>query len=158
MRRRTYRRRPPQTRFRRGLTMIEVLAAVLIVSIAAVGAIATWALSTKVTATKRVTDMASYVSIQEIERLKAIKYSQLSYTTSANVEWYDKYGNWLGDANSSPAVNTGYYEVQWTVISKVSRYSTTSDENLAEVEVKVYDTTGTTLYEDIQTLLTFGGI
>jgi len=143
---------------RRGLTMIEVLAAVLIVSLAAAGAIATWALSTKVTATKRVTDMGSYVSLQQIERLKAIKYSQLSYTSSAQIEWYDKYGNWLGDASSSPAVTTGFYQAQWTVVAKVSRYGTTSDENLAEVEVKVYDTTGTTLYEDIQTLLTFGGI
>lgn len=138
--------------------MIEVLAAVLIVSLAASGAIATWAFTTRVAATKRLTDMGSYVSIQQIERLKAIKYSQLSYTNSAQVEWYDKYGNWLGDSSSSPAVTTGYYQVQWTVISKVSRYGTTSDENLSEVEVKVYNTAGTILYEDIQSLLTFGGI
>lgn len=138
--------------------MIEVLAAVLIVSIAAAGAIATWAFTTRAALTKRSTDMGSYISMQQIERLKAMKYSQLSYTTSANVEWYDKFGNWLGDANSSPAVNTGYYQAQWTVTSKVSRYGTTTDENLAEVEVKVYNTAGTTLYEDIRTLLTFGGI
>src|SRR5581483_7425306 len=81
---------------RRGLTMIELLAAVLMVSIAAAGAAATWTLASRVVATKRITEMGAYVALQQMDRLKARKYSSLAYTAedAPLVDWYDKNGQW----------------------------------------------------------------
>ncbi|HZP82168.1 MAG TPA: prepilin-type N-terminal cleavage/methylation domain-containing protein [Chthonomonadaceae bacterium] len=145
---------------RRGLTMIELLAAVLMVSIAAAGAAATWTLASRVVATKRITEMGAYVALQQMDRLKARKYSSLAYTAedAPLVDWYDKNGQWLGNSSSSPAVTTGYFQTKSWVRQIVNRDATTNTEDLAQVEVRVLNTAGTRTYEDIYTLLTFGGI
>lgn len=153
---------------RRGLTMVELLMAVLIVSMMAGLAAASWNFSSKVTRSKRVTEMGAYLGIQEMERLKAYKYESLAFTTDASpiIDWYDKDGNYLGrDATSPtsyPAVigtaSTGTYKVKAWVRSLVDRNATADTEDLAELQVQVWNTAATTKYEDIRTVLTFGGI
>lgn len=148
--------------------MVELLVSVLLVSMAASLAAASWTISSKVTRTKRVTEMGAYLGIQEMERLKAYKYESLTSTSDASpvIDWYDKNGSYLGRDAASPTAYpavigtaaTGTYKVKAWVQALVDRNSTTDTEDLAELQVQVWNTAGTTKYEDIRTILTFGGI
>src|SRR5690349_18705917 len=80
---------------RAGFSLLEVLAASVILGIAAAAAFAAWGISSRAPANKRVTEMGVYIATQELERLKVVKYNLL-VTGSSGTDWYDKNGNWLG--------------------------------------------------------------
>ena len=82
-----------------GVSLIETLAAVIIVGIVAAAAIATWGISSSVASNKRATEMANYLGTREIERLKAKAFANLpvsavdgSGNPIATVTYYDKTG------------------------------------------------------------------
>jgi prepilin-type N-terminal cleavage/methylation domain-containing protein len=138
----------------RGMSMIETLAAVLIVGIAAAAAVATWGLALRVVANKRVTEMTNYLGTREIERLKAKKFSFLSVSNTPLVTYYDKTG-----ASAAGAVAEGF-KVESTVSTAVSRPTTGGAGDVHEIQVQVWSSDGTTRYDDgnIRTLLSTGGL
>jgi hypothetical protein len=128
------------------------LAAALLLSIAALAAARTWAISSRAPANKRVTEMGVYVATQELEKLKVTTYSLL-VTGNSGTHWYDKNGAYLGSS-----ATTGVYQANWSVNAKVNRDGVSNVEDLLELQVVVKDTTGSQTYETAQTLLTFGGV
>jgi prepilin-type N-terminal cleavage/methylation domain-containing protein len=139
-----------QRSLRRGFTYVELLVAAILLGIAAAAGIAGWNLSVRAPANKRVTEMAVFIGIQELERMKAKKY--LSVHESVIVQYYDKYGAPVGSA-----VTKGYKARSWSS-ALINRDGVTNTEDMRELRVEVWDNTETTRYESIQTLLTFGGL
>jgi Tfp pilus assembly protein PilE len=134
-----------------GFTLVEALSAVVLVAIVAIGAIATWGFSARVVANKRVTEMANYLGTREIERIKAKKYA---YAPASSTTYYDKTG-----ASTGGAVSFGYM-VRSTVAISVARPSSPSSADLQEIQVQVWNSSGTTRYDDgnIRTLLSTGAM
>lgn len=147
---------PPsrRSRARAAFTLIEVLAAALLLSIAAAAAVKTWSIASRAPYNKRVTEMGIYIGTQELERLKARRYDTL-VRGSSGVDWYDENGAWLGNS----AV-TGTYKANWSVgiTGGVDRDGINNSEDLLELKVIVTNAAATKTYETAQTLLTFGGI
>lgn len=135
---------------RRGLTYMEVLIALLLVSMAAAAAIATWRISLKAVEDKRVTEMGVYIASSEIERQKAIKYTYL--TLSTKTYYYDRWGNWLGVGAAS-----GAYKAVDTISVVAPNPATGSDRDLLELRVVVSTGSGAVQLEDTRTMMTFGG-
>jgi prepilin-type N-terminal cleavage/methylation domain-containing protein len=145
-------------RRQRGFSFIELLVAVLILSVVASGAVATWSLSSRVPANKRVTEMASLVAVQEIEKIKAQKY--LNTTITSTTSYYDKNGS---NRDSGGTVYASAQSKGYTATTTVSvvenRDNTTNTEDLLEVVTVVRPSSdANTTYETQRTLLTFGGI
>jgi prepilin-type N-terminal cleavage/methylation domain-containing protein len=138
-----------------GMSYIEMLVAVVILSIVAAGGLATWGFSSRVPVSKRLTNMGSLLVICEIERLKAQGYSNLVDGTT--VHWYDKYGSFLSTGGSAPS--GAVYKTSSTVQLSLSRNgSSASDtEDLREIVVTVQNADASKTYETQRTLLTFGG-
>jgi Tfp pilus assembly protein PilE len=138
-------------RTQRAFGLVETMAAVLVVSVAAIAAIATWGFSTAVVGNKRVTEMANYLGTREIERIKAKTYA---YAPASSTTYYDKTG-----ASITGPVSLGYM-VESTVTVAVSRGSTPSSADLDEIQVQVWNSSGTQRYDDgnIRTLLSTGGM
>jgi prepilin-type N-terminal cleavage/methylation domain-containing protein len=136
----------------RGFTLLELLAAVIIIAIAAAGAGAAWSFSTRAAASRRAADMGGVIAVREMERLKATKYQSLSDTTSAALTYFDRYGQ-----PQSSAATSGY-TVKTTITAIINRDSTTNTEDLREIKVEVWNNALTTKYDSVQTLITFGGI
>ena len=148
-----------------GMTYVEVLVAVLLVSVAAASAFATWVLSSKAPANKRNIEMGVYIATTEIERMKALKYNGLTdngtiYTSSgtnipggtATIRYYDATGTYK---STQPSV--GYQAKIW-VTPILDRNGRTDGEDLREIRVQVWNVAGTAMYEDARTLLTLGGL
>ena len=154
-------RRKPRRRFGRsaphGFSMIELLVAVMLLAIAATGAAGTWVFSLRATANKRLTEMGAYIGIQELERMKDLRYDALTYTQESApvVDWYDKNGQWLGTA---PSVTGGVYRASTWIRPIVDRDATANQEDLKEIEVQVWSGDGSAQYEGVRTLITYGGI
>jgi hypothetical protein len=127
------------------------MAAVLVVSVVAIAAIATWGFSSQVVANKRVTEMANYLGTREIERIKAKTYA---YAPASSTTYYDKTG-----AVTAGAVSLGYM-VESTIDVAVSRGTPASSADLHEIQVQVWNSSGTQRYDDgnIRTLLSTGGM
>lgn len=146
----------------RGVTFLELLAAVLILSIVAAGAVKTWSLSSRVPATLRRTEMSSKIAVREIETVKAKKYANVATGTvtypSSGYNWYDTSGTFVGspDTGVNTAPSTAVYRAITTVQAAPGTTSTNTTKDLLEVKTVVSTTTGTTL-ETQRTLMTFGG-
>lgn len=142
---------------RRGLTLVEVLVAVLILSIVGAGAAATWSYASKVPGNKRVTDMASILAIREIEVVKAKKYLNLS--TGTTTTYYDRYGSPRDSSGNkyTSAQSLGYIATT-TIAIAPGMTATGTTKDLLEVAVAITNSTGAKTYETQRTLLTFGGI
>lgn len=143
-------------RVRRGMTLVELLVAVVILSIVGAGAVATWRYSSKVPANKRVTDMASILAIREIEVVKAKKY--LNLATGTTTTYYDRYGaaRDSGGTKYTSAQSQGYTATT-TVGIAPGMTATGTTRDLLEVVAVVTNASGTKTYETQRTLLTFGG-
>jgi type II secretory pathway pseudopilin PulG len=141
-------------RSRRGFSYLELLVSVLLLVMAAAGAISTWSITLKAPANKRVTEMAAYVGVRELERLKALKYGQLDDTpvNAPLVRHYDRYG-----APSVSQATQGYRAKTW-VTTMVNRDGSTNSEDLREIKIEIWDAGETRLYDTVRTLLTFGGL
>lgn len=150
----------------RGVSYIELLAAVLILAVGASSAAAVWVLSVRVPASKRTTEMGSYISMRQVERVKAQKYSQLTDTgnSPSTVDWYDKNGAWISNTASSATAPTGAVYRTYTYIRAsngygVNRDSTTNTEDLIDLVVTVTSASDSSkVYDQVETLLTFGGV
>jgi prepilin-type N-terminal cleavage/methylation domain-containing protein len=143
----------------RGFSLLELLAAVVLLSIAAAGALATWSMSSRAAANKRVTEMGVYCGVHALERLKTQKYMGLPETgqpadpnSTPLVYWYDRNGQPAGSAQPQ-----GYRARGW-VSTWVNRDSVTNTEDLRAITVQVTDNSGAREYDRILTLITFGGI
>src|SRR5579872_7345104 len=136
------------------MTYIEVLVAVLLLSVAIGGVLASWQVAVRAPADKRVTEMGVYCAVSDIERLKAIKYSALVDTGgTSNVVWYDKSGTYLGSAQGA----TGFYKVKETISTIVPTTSTGTTRDLREIYVEVWNADETIRFEAARTMITFGG-
>ena len=142
-----------------GMTLTEVLVATMILAIVAGGAIASWSLSSRAAASKRAVEIGNAIAVEEIERLKALRYPYLTPSAMQGgqpvptVRWFDRYGNWLGGA----AV-TGDFQARETVTVVIDRDGETNSEDFKEIIVEVWDTAQTQMYERARTLITFGGV
>lgn len=147
-------RRRSSFQLHRGFTILELLAAVVLIAIAAIGAAATWSLSTRAAANRRATDMGNYIAVREMERLKSSKYQSLNDTTtgSPSITYFNRYGDPEGSQ-----VTRGFKVKTW-ISPIVNRDSTTNSEDLREVKIEVRSNDEATLYETARTLLTFGGL
>lgn len=150
---------------RRGLSLVELLVAALIIGIAAAGALATWTRMARIPASKRATDLTSQIATHVMEKIKARKYLNLTDTTFSGgsyvlVDWnspsgspyFDKFGDAAGSAQPKG------YRVKYRVYPIWSRDATRNTEDLVEVEVHVMDNSATRTYEVQRTLISFGGI
>lgn len=144
---------------RRGMTIVEVLVAALIVGIVAAGAVATWSIASRAAASKRAVEIGTAIAVSEIERVKALRYNYVPASPLQGgvpvptVRWYDRYGNWRGSA-----ATTGDFRAEVTVRILINRDSQANREDLKEVVVEVWDGARTRRYETARTLLSFGGI
>jgi hypothetical protein len=137
---------------RRGISYLDGLAAVLLLSLAAAGAYATWRNTLLVTQSKRRAELECYIGTSELDRIKAVRWENLPVGTQM-VSYYDAYGGLVTAypaAAPSPLPANGY-----KTQSTVSTVAGTA--NLEELTLDVYDTAGLNHYEHIQTLLTKGG-
>lgn len=136
------------------MSLLEMLAASLIIAVVAGTALATWALSSRAVANKRVTEMGIYLATREVERLKDLGYMSINDTPSDSpiTSYYDRNGAAVGGP-----VAMGYKVKAW-VEPMVSRDGVTNTEDLRQIRVEVWDANETRRYEYVRTLLTFGGI
>jgi prepilin-type N-terminal cleavage/methylation domain-containing protein len=144
---------------RRGVTYTEVLVAIVIVAVAATGLFAGLRNTTMTPHTKRTTEMAVYISVTALERIKAQRYlamtniTPLPPTTGAAAWYYDK--------NGAPAasVSTGGYTVLYGVLLEDTNGDGVYDtRDMRHVVVEVRDNTLATLYERVDSYLAFGGL
>ncbi len=151
----------PVVRLRRraGTTYVELLAAAMILAIVAAGGVATWSFVSRAPANKRVTEMASLIGVQEVERLKATGYTNLAPSAldgSGNpvpsVRYYDRYG-----AVTTVAASRRY-QARSAVVVVVNRNGRADKEDLKELRVEVWDAAGSRRYSSVATLLCFGGV
>jgi hypothetical protein len=137
---------------RRGLSYLDGLAAVLLLSLAAAGAYATWRNTLLVTQSKRRAELECYIGTSELDRIKAVRYQNLPVGTQM-VSYYDAFGG-LVTAYPAAAPNplpANGYKTQSTLSTVAGTAS------LEELVIDVYDTGGLNHYEHIQTLFTKGG-
>jgi type II secretory pathway pseudopilin PulG len=148
-------RRRRGTFWRSGVTYIELLASTLLVAIAAAGAFATWSLSLRAPANKRVTEMSVQLAVREIERIKAQKYAGAPETASNSpvVTYFDLYGN-----TSASAPSRGFQVKSWVITQDTNNDGSFDSSDLREITVQVWDSAGTKMYEQAQTMLSFGGV
>jgi len=145
---------------KRGMSLVETLAAVTVLAIASTGAIATWRIAVRLPASKRVTEMGVYIGARELERIKALTYFYLPTGTGAYgaagtspvIRYYTRSG-----ADSASRVTPGYKSKTW-VSNLVDRDSISNSEDLKEIVIEVWDDGETTRYETVRTLLAFGGV
>jgi prepilin-type N-terminal cleavage/methylation domain-containing protein len=144
----------PKSRTRRGTSLIELLVAAFIVAIAAGWAVATWSISSRAPATKRVTEMGTFIAVQEIERFKSQRFGALT-NGAQTARYFDKFGASLGTGVAPP--NGSLYRAVATVTTVVNRDVIGNTEDLIEIQVVVTNPDGTVTFETARTLLTFGG-
>jgi len=131
----------------------------MILAIVAGGAIASWSLSSRAAASKRAVEIGNSIAVQEIERLKAIRYPYLTPSpiqggqSVPTVRWFDKLGNWLG-----PSASTGDFQARETITVIIDRDGEANSEDLKEIIVEVWDASQTRMFERARTLITFGGV
>ncbi len=135
----------------RGFTYLELLAAALILAVASAGALATWHISSRAPANKRVTEMGVYIATQQIERLKARRYLGLPDGSANPPAYYDRYGA----PAAGPAAQG--YRAEWSVTPVIDRDGIVNSEDVREVRVQVWDNGKTRRYEDARVLIAFGG-
>jgi type II secretory pathway pseudopilin PulG len=133
-----------------GFTYAELLIAALLLSIVSAAAFAGWGISVRAPANKRVTEMAVFIGVQELERRKAQTY--LFQTADVRVQYYDKHG-----APVTAAVAKGYKAKSWSTVA-INRDRATNTEDLLEIRIEVWNNEETQRYENIQTLMAFGGM
>ncbi|MBM3495666.1 MAG: type II secretion system protein [Armatimonadetes bacterium] len=144
---------------RRAFSLVELLMAALITAIVAAGAVATWSFSSRAAGNKRATEIGTAIAVEEMERLKAMRYPYLPASALQGgqpvptVRWYDNRGNWLGIA----AV-TGAFRAESTVTILIDRDSETNSEDLKEIRISVWDTNRVRSCGTARTLLKFGGV
>jgi hypothetical protein len=141
------------------MTLTEVLVATMILAIVAGGAIASWSLSSRAAANKRAVEIGNSIAVEEIERLKAVRYPYLTPSPLQGgqpvptVRWFDRYGNWLGSSATS-----GDFQARETVVILIDRDDETNSEDLKEITVEVWDGSAARMFERARTLITFGGV
>jgi len=140
-------------RTRRGFTYLELIASAMLVAIAGMGAMLSWRLAPQAVANKRLTEMSVQLAVSELERLKAVKYQNLSDTTTPNVFYYDKNGGALVSSTGAT------YLVKSTVLTQDTNGDNLYDSlDLRELTVEVWNPAETQRYEQAQTLLAYGGL
>jgi prepilin-type N-terminal cleavage/methylation domain-containing protein len=144
---------------RKGFTYTEVLVAVVIVAIAASGLFACVRVTTMTPKTKRTTEMAVYVSVTALERIKAQKFvtmtdiTPLPPATGASAWYYDKNGV------PTTAASTGGYTVLYgNLLDDTNGDGVHDTRDLRHIVVEVRDNTLAKLYERIDSYVAFGGI
>lgn len=146
----------------RGYTLLELLAAVFILSLVAACAVRTWGLSSRVPANLRLTEVASKIAVREIERIKAQSYINMQ-NGATTTNWYDKLGAWLQSGGSAP--NGAVYKAVTTITAPLDYGGnaitglsiTNTSKDLLEVKSVVTDAGATKTYETQRALMTFGG-
>ncbi len=131
-------------------TYLEILTAIILLSIAASTAVAGWSLAISAVSTKRTTEMALYIGVHEMERLKAKRFLTMNDTIA--IQNYDKYG----DPVTAPDPN-GYLSKAWSSVL-INRDGKNNSEDLRELHVDVWNSLQSKKYESMQTLITFGGM
>jgi hypothetical protein len=146
-------------RRRVGFTFMEVMVAIVLVVVAAAGVFACARIMAMTPRNKRTTEMAVYLSVAGLERIKGQKFLSLSDikplppATGANAWYYDK--------NGAPvsAATTGGYTVLYGVLLEDSNGDGVYDtRDMRHIVVEVRDNTLTTLYEHIDSYIAFGGV
>lgn len=139
---------------RRGFSIAETLAAVLVLSIASAAALTSWHISVRAPGNKRVTEMGVYVGVRHLEQIKAARFLSLDVTSAGAplIAYYDRYG-----AAVAQAAAQGYTVKTW-MAPWVNRDGVINAEDIREITIEVWDNGLTRRYERIRTLLTFGGL
>jgi prepilin-type N-terminal cleavage/methylation domain-containing protein len=147
---------------RKGFTYTEVLVAVVIVAIAASGLFACVRVTTMTPLTKRTTEMAVYVSVAALERIKAQKFIYMTdikplpatpVPTGVSAWYYDK--------NGVPATSAsigGYTVLYGNLLEDTNGDGVLDTRDMRHVVVEVRDNTLAKLYERIDSYIAFGGI
>lgn len=140
---------------RRGFTYLELLASVMLVALASLGAILSWRLAPQAVANKRVTEMSVQLAVSELERLRAFRYAGLTETPPAapNVFYFDKAGSLLASATGA-----AYKLKSWVITTDSNGDGIANSADLRELTVEVWNAAETRRYERAQTLLTAGGV
>ncbi len=142
-----------------GMTLTEVLVAAVILGIVAAGAAASWTMASRAAANKRAVEIGTAIAVQELERLKAMRYPYLVPSPMQGgqpvptVRWYDRFGNYLG-----PSATSGDFQAREVIRVLIDRDGQPNNEDLKEIVVEVWDGNQTRLYETARTILTFGGV
>ncbi|MCS6776137.1 MAG: hypothetical protein RMJ43_03115 [Chloroherpetonaceae bacterium] len=134
----------------RGLTFVELLVTVLLLSMIGAAGLATWQISVRVPATHRHREIATLVGIRELERLRGAQYPFL--TDGGYTRYYDR------DGNPVDTPVEGGYRVRARTTVILDRDRRANAEDLRELRVEVWNNAHTLRYETFQTLLSFGGV
>ncbi|MCW3097141.1 MAG: hypothetical protein JWL77_2759 [Chthonomonadaceae bacterium] len=144
---------------RGGFTYTEVLVALILVAIAASGLFASVRITTMTPRTKRTTEMAVYLSVTVLERLKAQKFLSLKDikplppTTGASAWYYDQNGSPV-----TSAATGGYTVLYGTLLEDTNGDGVLDTRDMRHIVIEVRDNTLATLYERIDSYLAFGGV
>lgn len=140
---------------RRGSTYVELLVSMILLSIAATAAVATWSMTVRIPATKRAAEVSLTLAVGEMERLKAIKYANLPETTAAapNVSYFSSAG-----APVTAAAARGYEVLSWVVTLDSNADGGMDARDLRELTVEVWNTGRTRRHERLQAQLAQGGL
>lgn len=143
----------------KGLTLVELLVAALLVAMAALTAVSSIRMAASLPRNKRVTEMAVYVSVAALERIKAIEYSNMTDVTplppsaTASKWYYDKFGTPVGSAA------TDGYTVEYGIQLEDTNGDGVYDSlDMRRIVVEVYDNGLASLYERIDVKMANGGI
>jgi type II secretory pathway pseudopilin PulG len=142
-------------RSRRGFTYLELIASVMLVALASLGAVLSWRLAPQAVANKRVTELSVQLAVSELERLRAYGYEGLTETpvTAPNVFYFDKSGVALGSSTGA-----SYKVKSWVITLDSNGDNAKTSADLRELTVEVWNPGETRRYERAQTLLTSGGV
>ena len=137
-------------RSRHAVTYIETLVAVLILSLVAGAALATWTYSERVPANKRLTEMGSFIAVRELEVVKAKKY--VYAPTGTTTTYYDK------DGNETAVAADKVYLATTTVGTPTGVTATNTSADIREVVCVVRSADASKLFETERTLIAFGAV
>jgi prepilin-type N-terminal cleavage/methylation domain-containing protein len=147
---------------RKGFTYIEVLVAIMLVAVAASGLFACVRITTMTPRTKRTTEMAVYISVAALERIKAQKFlSMTDIMPLPATPVPTGVSSWYYDKNGVPATSasTGGYTVLYGVhLDDTNGDGVYDTRDMRHIVVEVRDNTLAKLYERIDSYLAFGGV
>lgn len=142
-------------RRRRGISLLEVLVATLLIALTSAGVCATWGMSLATAASKRRTEVALYVAGAELERLKSLGYARLEVTGEDTPN--TSYRDGRGFPNSEPAPQ-GYVVRSWVTVQSDPDGVRNSDDLLRiRVEVSASEPAPPQVVARGEVLLAFGG-
>lgn len=152
-------RRTAGGRRRTGFTIVEALVAVVLVAVAASGLFACVRITAMTPRTKRTTEMAVYISVAALERIKGQKFLAMTDITplppaaGSNAWYYDKNG-----APAAAASSGGYTVLYGAQLTDTNGDGVLDTRDMRRIVVEVWDNARATRYERIDTYIAFGGV